>query len=166
MRWSENDRLFKQMLREGRRWEEHVKKRIERWGHPVHLPELSVRASIEEATEYLNQIDLTIYGRVFEVKSRKLRFTSPDDFPYDDIMVDTVRGYMGKDPGPAAYICVSQETGRMICLDCSTFPEWKQVSTRDRVRNIEDSFYEAPRSLWRDERALRRMLGRLASARS
>lgn len=163
--WAENDELFKQQLLEGRKWEQYVCQRIENWGFDPELGVLKVRDHIDEAAEYADQVDLKVMGYVIEVKSRDQRFTNPDDFPFDDVFIDTVRG-IGAKTDPDFYVCVSQYTKRMIALPvASTRKRWQQVERLDRVRGIRDLFYTCDKEHWKDEIWLRWALTKAAAAK-
>jgi hypothetical protein len=45
-----------------------------------------------------------------EIKERNLTFTSPDDFPYDTVFVDDLRGLGREQLSPFAYVFVSRKT--------------------------------------------------------
>ena len=80
------------------------------------------------------------------MKSRRLRFSGPDDFPYESVLVDTVSGWEAKTHKPAAIVCVSQFTEGMCVIPGSTYALWKKAVRWDRVRRIRDTFYEVPRT--------------------
>lgn len=159
--WSENDELFKSELLKGRKWEEYVYKRITGWGLDAGIGRLIVRDNIAEAKDFKDQVDITVYGYTLEVKSRGARFTSPEDFPFDDIMIDTVSGVDSREKPADIYVCVSQFTQRMIALPvASTREHWDSIRRWDHVRSIHDQFYVAHRDLWKDELWLRWALTR------
>jgi len=154
MKWSENDKLFKKELEAGYKWQLYVAKYLEKCGLEVDVPSLSFRDHIKNAAEYSDLEDIYCGDRIFEVKSRKLRFTCPNDFPYDTILVDTVKGWEAKNRKPDAYICVSTFTGKMIVLSSNTHSDWIKVQRYDATRHIQDWFYECPKDKWRRIEAL------------
>ena len=163
MDWFDNDDLFLRECAEGHRWERYVAELLRRKGVDAACLKQELRAHVSEAPSYLTDSDVVVTlasGRqlVFEVKSRRVFFNGPRDFPDEDIFVDTVSGWEGKDPKPAAVICISQLTKRVIVLATATQPQWRQERRRDRVRDIETTFYAAPRELWAPLGALVRRL--------
>lgn len=157
--WSENTDLLVAQLKVGDRWEKWLAKAIMKAGHPCTTQELRVRQHIGEADEFGDQVDIEVYGKVIEVKSRNLSFSmDPGSFPFDDIIVDTVDGWNKKTRKPDAYVCISQVTRGIICLPGRTRPDWQTVRMRDHVRHITDDFFTCHRDLWRHGRALLRSL--------
>jgi len=146
--WVENDALFKKELRQGFKWQLHVAKYFKDLGFDVDVPKLRIRESVNEISEFSDEPDIVWCGRIFEVKSRKVSFTCPADFPYQTIMVDTVSGWKAKEHKPTEYICVSTLTGAIICLGGETQPLWTEREAFDYTRKIRDMFYEADKSLW------------------
>lgn len=149
MKWSENDALFKQELEEGYRWQLRVADYLKQQGLDVEVPALTFRKHISQAGQYSDLADIECRGKVIEVKSRKLRFTNPLNFPYDTILVDTVNGWESKDRKPDAYICISTITGGMIALPGISHAKWVKVPRFDHTRRIRDMFYECHRREWR-----------------
>lgn len=158
-KWSKNDELFKKELEAGFKWQLRVANYLNKFGLDAEVPPLSFRDKIENAGEYADLEDILCEGRTFEVKSRSLRFTKPSDFPFETILVDTVRGWESKKTKPDAYICVSTVTGAMIVLSKSTQDKWVKSRRYDHTRGIRDWFYECHKSEWRGIKSLiRKML--------
>lgn len=167
--WFANDELFFKECREGHKWQVHVGEFFASQGLPVQIPELTFRGnpnvldytdadaklwaearqkSEMARVEYVNTKDLLVCGKVIEVKSRRLKFTCPSDYPFSMIFVDTVSGYDQKDPKPVMYVCVSQETGKMICTLTRNSHLWSKTKTFDKVRKIWVVNYVASWTLW------------------
>jgi hypothetical protein len=171
LNWFENDELFFKECRQGQKWQEYVGRYLEKQGVEVDIAELSFRDnpnvadySDDEAgrwavarkkmetarKEYVNTKDITILpDRVVEVKSRNLRFTSPKDFPFETVIIDTVSGYNQKDPKPRLYVSVSRETGAMIATNGWASKNWRKERKFDRVRKIWEINYECPIEYWK-----------------
>lgn len=148
MEWIDNLPLFKRELEEGFKWQVYVAKYLAEHGYKVDVPALKIRKSISEIPNFTDYPDLLWGDRIFEVKSRKLYFTCPKDFPYRDILVDTVSGWRDKKRKPDGYICISTQTREMICLSSKTSSLWKTTRKWDHTRKIEDLFYAADKNLW------------------
>ena len=157
LNWFQNDELFFRECREGHKWQTYVGEYLKAQGLPVVIAEQTFRGNPnvseytdEEAkrwaaarqksemarTEYTNAPDLLVCSKVVEVKSRDLKFTKPDDFPFSQIFVDTVDGYERKERKPALYVCVSQITGAMICALGKKADHWTKLKVRDSKRQL------------------------------
>lgn len=169
--WLENDALFFEECRKGQKWQEYIGKYLQGKGLVVEVPELSFRDNPNVAdftddeagrwamarkkaeiarTEYINSKDLLLVPKwTLEVKSRNLYFTSPDDFPFGTVIVDTVYGYDQKQPKPALYICVSQKTGKAIATLGNKPGRWFKKKAFDKVRKIQENNYECPMEYWK-----------------
>jgi hypothetical protein len=170
LKWFENDDLFFRECREGQRWQEYVGRYLNTKGVKVHVEELSFRGnpnvsrySDDEASrwslarkkmkiarkEYVNTKDILVLpSAVLEVKSRNLRFTSPKDFPFDTVFIDTVSGYEQKKPKPRLYISVSRKTGCIIATSGVNSGKWSKRKIYDKVRNIWEINYECAIENW------------------
>lgn len=149
MRWRNNIELFKNELKEGYKWQLKVAEYLRQFGLEANVPELNIRKSIKDINEYRDLEDIECYGRIIEVKSRRVDFNSPIDFPYKTIFIDTVNSWNNKTRKPDAYICVSVNTEKMITLPTrNTFQYWTKSKRFDRVRKIKEEFYECVKELW------------------
>jgi hypothetical protein len=89
--------------------------------------------------------DLIVNGRVLEVKARDVYFTTPQDYPYSTVLLDTVDGYNAKAEKPHGYVIVSALTGAMLYTPSN--PEvWVQAMQPDPERNIRYLAYFAPKA--------------------
>ena len=169
--WFENDDLFFKECREGQRWQEFVGRYLNAKGVQVHVEELSFRDnpnvshySDHEASrwslarekmkiarkEYVNTKDILVLpSAILEVKSRNLSFTSPKDFPFNTVIIDTVSGYEQKNPKPRLYISVSRNTGCIIATSGVSSDKWSKRKIYDKVRNIWEINYECAIKNWR-----------------
>lgn len=148
MKWIENERLFTDELIAGYGWQLCIADYLKSLGFQTYIPKLTVREDIKDISQYSDAPDIECEGRILEVKSRDIYFTCPEDFPYETILVDTVAGWTAKERKPTEYICLSIQTGSMICLCGETQPLWKTQERRDHKRHITDVFYEAKKELW------------------
>lgn len=118
---------FKTRLRTGTKFEDYVAQKIAEHGFMVDRPVEIVNGRFTQ-----EQKDVVVGGMVLEVKSRKLRFTSPQDFPYSTIIVDGAWGFDQKDKKPKLYVFVSQITGAMMVLDVEqTRQFWEKILQND-----------------------------------
>jgi hypothetical protein len=151
--WFENDELFRELLETGHAFAVKVAEALLSEGLAVTVTPMEWRETIEDRHEFADECDLVV-GRsrqqVVDVKSRKLRFSGPADFPYRTAFVDTVSGWNAKTRKPIAIVLVSQRIpGGMAVIPRSTEPQWTQEIKYDRTREIEDRYYMIEKSLLR-----------------
>jgi len=85
-----------------------------------------------------------------EIKARTLSFTNdPASFPYDTVIVDTVKGYEIKEAKPLAYVLYSEPTGCLLAVAPSTRPYWVKESLYASNVGFVDQFYLCPREYLR-----------------
>lgn len=85
-----------------------------------------------------------------EVKERTLSFTCPDDYPYDTVFVDDLRG-LGMEPYQnLIYVYRSKPTGKWVWLTMLDRDEtWSEKVTFDRGRGHEVPVLVAPKKFLR-----------------
>lgn len=150
--WFDDEALFVSQLRTGHAFAEYVAAQIRRHGLVVRVTPMEIRKDIADRHRFADEHDLTV-GRDREVrvdvKSRNLRFSGVADYPYPTALVDTLSGWTAKLAKPSAIVLVSQVTGAMLVVPRSTEPRWIIHRRTDRVRRIDDEFFEVPTSLLR-----------------
>lgn len=110
----------------------------------IELMDDGFRDSVEEVENYTKTSkDLLIKGWPFEVKSRSLAFSGPDDWPSWawPMFVDTVSSLDSKDDPPVGYIFVSQKTNAIMSASVSLKYLWQKQDKYDNARGIWDRFY-------------------------
>ena len=138
--WSENDELFIKELKEGHEWQSYPALFFKLHGLKVEMPKLTIRENISEADKWKDSFDFIIEDLPFEHKSRNIEFTCPQDYPYDTVFIDTVKGWDQKAIKPS-YIFTSKTTGCMLWLPAMYSEKFTKVTKFDRVRNINEEFY-------------------------
>ena len=147
--WIDDESIFRGRLEKGERQTKLVAERLRRDGLEVEEPEKSFRREYKDRHNYRDEVDLVVNGCRVEVKSRpKLEWTTLDDFPYPDIIVDTVRKWDGHKTLPVATINVCPTTGAIIVVPGKTKGEWREGRRLDSGSGHEDDFYFAPRRTW------------------
>lgn len=141
--WIENELLFFSELKQGYEWQKVVYDQLRTYDLDVRIPELSIRASISDIPKYKDELDLEVNGRAIEVKSRRLTFTCPEDFPYECAIVDTVRGFNSKRRPPTFVLMVSRKTNTILGIHRATKSLWYSSPKFDNIRRIRDDFYIA-----------------------
>jgi hypothetical protein len=150
--WYDNEALFVSQLRTGHAFAEYVAAQIRRHGLFARVTPIAIRNDIADRHRLADEHDLTI-GRHREVridvKSRNLRFSNVADYSYPTAFVDSVSGWTAKSTKPSAIVVVSQVTGAMLVVPRSTESLWIVRRRTDRLRCIDDEFFEVPTSLLR-----------------
>lgn len=158
--WGKNKELFERELRKGHAFQLKVADALMQMGYAAEVPELFVSKKDGFDYSFAQSEDVVVGRHVIEVKSRNLKFSGPENFPFQTIFVDTVEGYDLKDKKPALYVVISQLTGDMIAIETArTFEYWTKSRVYDRVRGVYISVYECPREYWE---GLEPAMGRLA----
>lgn len=147
MRWSENEQLFLSELKTGRKWEMWFAKLLLEYGITVQVPQFAFRKDMSEVPDYADRPDVVANGKVLEIKSRRLSFTCPEDYPFDSIFVDTQKSWDQKEGKPFAIVVISQETKGIVVLSNKQSDQWKTETKFDRVRKIRETWYTADKSL-------------------
>ena len=94
-----------------------------------------------------------------EIKERSLSFTSPEDYPYDTVFVDDMRGLGRERLQNFAYIYVSKPTGEWVWLTPLDRDEsWTEQVVYDRGRGHDVPTLVAPKSCLRTADSLRALL--------
>lgn len=146
--WFDNDDLFFEQLRDGHLQAERVADVLRTAGLPVVVTPMEVRARVEERGAFADEYDLLVGARrpcPVDVKSRKLYFTGPDDFPYPTALVDTASGWEQKRRKPLAVVLISQSTGGLAVIRPSGASQWTRQRRFDNARRIHDVFLEVER---------------------
>lgn len=113
--WIEDLDYFRDQCLLGKEFERFVAAKLSKHDIQVSVEDDGIRDSIGQIARYTKTSgDLKIKGWPFEVKSRNVRFTTPDDFPYWPMFVDTVKSFDQKSIKPKGYIFVSQPTGILM----------------------------------------------------
>jgi hypothetical protein len=149
-RWGSNDQLFQQEARKGQFFAEYVATLLQNCGFSASATPLEFAATIEDRERFINEQDIVFEDRsgCIEVKSRDLTFfNKPASFPFNTAFVDTQTGWDLKSPKPLAVILVSQRNHHVLVVKPSTQRFWTVKRSFDRVRKINESWYQVDRSL-------------------
>ena len=156
--WIEDEAFFRQMCDRGKKYEALVAQKLGEHGITgVQLLDDGFRKNISEIGKFTaSSKDLKIKGWSFEVKSRNVAFTSPEDWPVNfwPMFLDTVSGFEKKVIKPIGYIFISQQTGALMGASCRNRESWEIQRRFDRERKIYDNFYCLQKKDVIDEAAL------------
>lgn len=150
-RWGENEDLFASELRRGHEFAVVIGRRFRTAGLRAEVTASALAKTAAARARFgRTDVDLIVYGRggrqVIEIKSRRIRFSGPDDWPeaFDPAMVDTVAGWQTKEHRPVAVVLVSQYTLGAAVVPASSFPYWQIVRKQDARREIPTVSYACP----------------------
>jgi hypothetical protein len=90
-----------------------------------------------------------------EIKERSLKFTSPEDYPYDTVFVDDLRGLERETLKNFAYVFLSKPTGKWVwvtALDRDV--SWTEETVFDRGRGHEVPTLLCPKKFLRPAQSL------------
>lgn len=139
-------------------WVQGVVDALNAAGCQATSQQVSIRESVADIATYSqDETDVRVApGFSIEVKSRNVAWTTPQDFPYDTMIVDTLSGYLMKAVRPLAYVCVSTKTGAMSVIPPFTASTWGCERKVDRRRQaldggaFVDKYLLAPKTELRD----------------
>jgi hypothetical protein len=147
-KWMANKELFLAELAKGRKWELYVAECLQGIGFNAIVPPKG-DYTMPHDPKYANSHDINVNGRIVEVKSRNLDFSTPESFPFATIYVKTKASYDAMTDKPAMCVVVSQISGNTLALDVSrTEKLWKPVRFFDSVRKISTTAYECDKMEW------------------
>jgi len=144
-----SNELFQREATIGQTYAEKVATELQKRKIPCYATELEFAKNEADRKRFENEQDviLTTQTGCIEVKSRRLAFRNdPTTYPYGTAFVDTVIGWDKKNPRPLAVVLVSQITDAMLVVPVSTQPKWTQHAAFDRVRQINENWYQVKRS--------------------
>jgi hypothetical protein len=94
-----------------------------------------------------------------EIKERRLRFSSPDDYPYDTVFVNATRSLEKETLRPFAYVFVSSFTGAWVWLTPLDRDEsWTERVVTDTTRGHDMGMLVAPKRFLRPAEQLTALL--------
>lgn len=148
-KWGSNNELFRSEASKGQHFAEYVALLLKNCDFNASATPLEFAATIKDRERFINEQDIIFDDRpgCIEVKSRDLTFTSqPASFPFNTALVDTQTGWDLKNPKPLAVVIVSQRNYNVLAIKPSTQPTWTIKQSFDRVREINESWYQVNRS--------------------
>ena len=140
-----SNELFHREASIGQTYAERVALELQKRQIPCYATELEFAKNEADRKRFENEQDVVLIDQpgCIEVKSRRLNFRNdPITYPYSTAFVDTVIGWDKKDPKPLAVVLISQNTNGMLVVPVSTQPNWTQNASFDRVRQINENWYQ------------------------
>lgn len=150
--WYANDELFSRELATGHRFAQRVTDELTACGLFALTTPMRWRNSVTDRAEFAGEVDIMV-GRTrrlaVEVKSRRLLFTGPDDYPHPTAFVYGCGGWDRKPRKPTAIVLISQITDGMAVVGAATRHAWSKELHYDHERQIQAQFYMIARTLLR-----------------
>jgi hypothetical protein len=147
-----SDEKFQERLSEGKKFEKLVVDALVEEGFdPEWSSDDEVLPDRNIAAYAKFDADIIVDEAILEVKSRRstCKFTGPEDFPFDDIFLETKSGWEAKEFKPDFYVVVSQCTGGMLVVDGKTREQWDSRRVWDRNCGYASETLVAPKDLAR-----------------
>jgi len=148
--WGYDDNLFRKEAQIGQTFTEAVANYLNYHQIKCRATELEFAKDIQDRERFKTGEQDIVFERMpgcLEVKSRRLSFfETSDSYPYDTAFVDTVSGWEAKKETPIAVVLISQITRNMLVISPSSKPNWTEMNSFDRVRRINETWYQCPRA--------------------
>lgn len=151
-------RSFRKSLTSGHKAEQAWVEKARLLGLSVAHGKKVVIRRHNKLTDHCGNPDAALLMTV-EIKERGLTFTSPEDFPYDTVFVDDLRGLGKETLRPFAYVFVSRTTGHWVWVTPLDRDEtWTETVVTDTTRGHQMGMLVAPKAHLRSADELQRYL--------
>jgi hypothetical protein len=148
--WGYDENLFRREAEIGQTYSEEVAKYLNYHKIKCHATDLEFAKDVADRERFKTGEQDIIFDNMpgcLEVKSRRLAFSATSDsYPYDTAFVDTVSGWEAKDQTPLAVVLISQLTRNMLVIPPSTKKYWTEKRSFDRIRRINETWYQCPKN--------------------
>lgn len=145
LRWADDEQGFLAELSRGRKAEMTIAVDLLARGFGVKVGGLFLRE--EKSDDFSEQADITLdTGIVLEVKSRSIKFSTPQDYPYKTAFVCAVKRWDKRRLRPHATLLMSEKTGAVLVVPTSTEKHWTQETIFDRHRGHPETCYSVAKS--------------------
>lgn len=151
-------RSFRKSLTSGHKAEQAWVEKARRLGLSVAHGKKVVLTRHNKMKDHCGNPDAALLMTV-EIKERGLTFTSPEDFPYDTVFVDDLRGLGKETLRPFAYVFVSRTTGHWVWVTpLDRDDSWTETVVMDTTRGHKMGMLVAPKSHLRPAEQLQQYL--------
>lgn len=143
----ESDEIFLRELKKGYEHQLIVARYLKSKNLKIDVDGLRIRKQKKDIPKFRDEGDLFFINKnnnkiPIEVKSRNVKFTGINDFPYNDIFVDMKTCWDRKEKyKPCAIIMISQLTHAMIVVPVSTKNKWIVKTKKDTIRDYIREYY-------------------------
>ena len=136
---------FVNQLKKGYGYQIKVKEILEQKGLTVSIDELRIRPEGGKREDYSDKGDLFLNKGndviSIEVKSSSREYTTMEDYPYNDVIVDMVENWDNKKHLPSAIINISQKTLCIFVIPVTSKKYWFKKTIRDSIKGYTKDFY-------------------------
>jgi hypothetical protein len=136
---------FVKQLKTGYDYQLKVKEILEQNGLEVFIDDLRIRPKGGNRLDYTDKGDLFVYKDnqkiSLEVKSSSRSYTSMNDYPYNDVIVDMVDNWDNKNHTSSAIINISQKTLSTFVIPVTSKEYWFKKTIKDNVKGYVKDFY-------------------------
>lgn len=136
---------FVNQLKTGYNYQLKVKEILEQKGLQVFIDDLRIRPKGGKRIDYTDKGDLFVYKGndkiSLEVKSSSRYYTSMQDYPYDDVIVDMVENWDNKRHKSSAIINISQKTLFTFVIPITSEKYWFKKTIKDNIKGYTKEFY-------------------------
>ena len=136
---------FVNQLKKGYDYQLKVKEILEQKGLTVFIDELRIRPKGGKRKDYTDRGDLFLKKGndviSLEVKSSSREYTSMNDYPYNDVIVDMVDNWNNKKHFPSAIINISQKTLCTFVIPVTSEKHWFKKTIKDSIKGYTKDFY-------------------------
>lgn len=151
-------RSFRKSLSSGHRAEQAWVEKTRLLGLSVAHGKKVVLTQHNKMKDHCGNPDAALLMTV-EIKERSLTFTGPEDFPYDTVFVDDLRGLGKETLRPFAYVFVSRTTGHWVWVTpLDRDDSWTETVVMDTTRGHKMGMLVAPKSHLRPAEQLQQYL--------
>ncbi len=140
------NRPFQDALLRGHQAERDWVEEVRDEGRAVAHGKKTVQPKYDPSGEKVQNPDAVALIRV-EIKQRDLKFTSPEDFPYDSAFVSNINNEQADRTAPLVYILRSAPTRCWVwVLGADRNDEWTESMVRDTTRGSTLKMLSCPRA--------------------
>jgi hypothetical protein len=134
--YGRDEKTFREAITEGDRAAASLAWTLRWLGLSVVKPSLIIRPTERERRDYDDGgVDLLVSGRPVQVKRRSQRFFQPEDFPFKEVIYDSLTGFRKLDRKPAAYLLLDQTWLGCLAIPAAAYPGSVIVERTDPTRS-------------------------------
>lgn len=151
-------RSFRHSLNDGHRAERQWVDRQRQDGLSVAHGRKLLLTKHDKANDHCGTPDAAVLMTV-EIKERRLKFTCPEDYPYETVFVNAARSLEKESLHPFAYVFLSSFTGEWVWITPLDRDEtWTEQTVRDTTRGHDMGMLVAPKKFLRPSSQLTNLL--------
>jgi hypothetical protein len=146
--YAEHDPTFLADLEKSKEAVERTAVWLRSFGYTVNVQPVRARPDEKQMAAYSDHGDLAVVHRV-EVKRLSTPFTSAEDFPFPNVIVDTAHTWEKARPKPLTYYLWNPDMTCVIIIGAHTRPQWLEKELWDGGKKRQRRFLLCPKALAR-----------------